>query len=242
MKIEDLISEKNKELFEKVNKVYPVTLSDSNDDTWSSNIVDNKSIITYCDTKYPESCFTHELLHIDTQIRGYKRLKVGISAFDQTDYFKTLMSALDNELQHHKMFTEYEELGYPKEQFYIDTDTQTENYLRTYLSKKVITFKPTFLRYLTLIAPRGTITGKVKKELKNKFKQLDKDKFKDYFNHIDEQFDKWGKDTSFDAEPYLKEIFIVISGGEFTWFGYGKSEDFPKNGFFVDKVFDIKQP
>jgi hypothetical protein len=242
MNINDLISDRNRELYEKVNKVYTVELIKTKEDTWSSNINENKAIISYCDTKYPESCFVHELLHFDTQINGYKRLRVGFSGFDQTDYFGKLMTALDNELQHHKMFPKFLKLGYPKEQFYIDNDTETENYLRSYLTKKVIEFKPTFLRYLTLIAPGGLISDIVKDELKEKFKLLDNNKYRAYFDHIDKQFYDWTNTTSLDAEPFLKEMFIAISGGEFTWLGYGTATEFPNNGFFVDKVFAIKQP
>lgn len=241
MTVDDLITDKNKELFERVNRQYPVQLVKTNSDTWGSHIEDGKTIITYCDTQYPECCFVHELLHIDTQIKGYKRLRTGISAFDQTEFFGTLMSALDNELQHHKMFPEYEKLQYPKEKFYIDSDTSTEAYLRSYVTKKAIEFRPTFLRYLTLITPGGSMSDETKSELKENFKSLNDNSYRAYFDHIDKQFDEWTKTTSYNAEPYLKEMFITISNGEFTWFGYGTSEEFPSNGFFVDKEFDIKQ-
>lgn len=241
MTIENLITDRNKELFERVNAKYPVLLVKTKDNTWASHIENGNTIITFCDTQYPECCFVHELLHIDTQIKGYKRLRVGISAFDQTAFFGTLISALDNELQHHKMFPEFEIMRYQKENFYIDSDTNTENYLRRYVTKKAIEFRPTFLRYLTLIAPGGSMSDITKSELKEKFKSLNNNSYRAYFDHIDQQFEEWAKTPSYNAEPFLIEMFITISNGEFTWFGYGNSEEFPNNGFFVDKEFDIRQ-
>jgi hypothetical protein len=240
MKIQDMQTEKNKDLFKRVNDVYPVVLVTTNADSWESYIDNGKTVISHCDTKYAEECFVHELLHIDTQIKGYKRLRVGISAFDSTEYFKILMSAIDNELQHHKMFPEFIKMGYEKERFYIDKDMETETYLRSYLTKKTIEFRPTFLRYLTLIAPGGCISETSKTELKEHFKSLNNNAFRAYFDHIDKQFADWSSKPSFDAEPLLKEMFLAISGGEFTWFGYGESKEFPNNGFFVDKTFQIK--
>lgn len=242
MKIDDLISEKNKELFDRVNKNFPVELVATTDTTWGSNLEDSKTVISYCDTQYPEECFTHELLHIDTQMKGYKRLRVGFSAWDTSDYFGKLMSAIDNELQHHKMFPDFLAMGYEKEKFYIDSDTETETYLRSYLTKKTIEFRPTFLRYLTLIAPGGHIDDTARQELKKNFKSLNGNSYRAYFDHIDKQFDDWAKENSYNAEPYLKEMFVTISGGELTWFGYGKATEFPNNGFFVDKIFQLQQP
>jgi hypothetical protein len=242
MKIDDLISEKNKALFDRVNKIYPVDIIATSDTTWGSNLKDGKTVISYCDTKYPEECFTHELLHIDTQIKGYKRLRFGFSAFDTSDYFKELMSAIDNELQHHKMFPDFLKMGYNKEQFYIDSDTETEKYLQSYLTKKTIEFRPTFLRYLTLIAPGGCLDDNTKQELKENFKSLNGNSYRAYFDHIDKQFEDWTAVNSYNAEAYLKEMFVTISGGELTWFGYGKAEEFPNNGFYVDKVFQLQQP
>lgn len=242
MKIDDLISEKNRELFERINKIYPIELVATNETTWGSNLKDGKTTISYCDTKYPEECFTHELLHIDTQMKGYKRLRIGFSAFDTTEYFKRLMSALDNELQHHKMFSNFPQMGYSKELFYIDSDTETESYLRSYLTKMTIEFRPTFLRYLTLIAPGGCLNDQTKQELKEKYKALNDNLYRAYFDHIDKQFENWTESNSYNAEEYLKEMFMTISGGEFTWFGYGKADEFPDNGFYVDKIFQLQQP
>lgn len=241
MTLENLITDKNKELFERVNDAYPVQLVKTNDNSWGSNIENGNAIINYCDTKYPESCFVHELLHIDTQLKGYKRLRIGISAFDQTVFFKDLMSHIDNELQHHKMFAEFEKLQYPKEQFYIDTDISTESKLRSYGAKKVVDFRPTFLHYITLIAPGGSMSNSTKSELKEIFKSFNNNSFRKYFDHIDTQFEKWTNSSSYNAEPYLKEMFITIQNGEFTWFGYGNEEEFPENGFFVDKEFGVRQ-
>ena len=242
MKVEDLITEKNKDLFERVNSIYPVELIKFDDETWSSQVDNNKAIISYCDTKFPETCFVHELLHIDTQINGYKRLKIGVSGFDTTEYFVTLMTAIDNELQHHKMFSSFIAMGYEKENFYIDNDSETEEYLRNYLTTGVLQFKPTLLRYLTLIAPGGSISETSKAELKESFKSLNNNAFRAYFEHLDKQIEDWSSSNSFSAEPYLKEMFTTISGGDVTWFGYGEAEEFPDNGFFVDKVFQLQQP
>lgn len=238
--IEQLISDKNRELFNIVNKIYPVEIHFKQKNTWTSSIEDNKTIISYCNTKYPESCFVHELLHIKLQINGFKKLKTGISSCLLNKDLIDIINHLDNHLQHHRMFPEFEKLGYSKEEFYIDSDIKTENKLKKYLSGNNFDFKLTFLHYLTVISPGGSMSKDTIFDLKEEFKTIKQGCYRELIDLIDEIFEEWRNSTDLNYEPLIKNLFGSIQGCDRTWFGYGSSEEFPNNGFFVGEPFKIK--
>ena len=238
-KIEDLITDKNRELFNQVDKKYKVKLEKSSGDTWGFKIVDGFGIITYVETNYPESCFVHELLHLDTQLHGYRNLKYGFSDAFMNEELVGIIKALDNELQHHKMFTKYIELGYDEKEFYIDSDSETYQKLKSYIKNHKYQPAQRFVQYLSLLAPGGTLNDKQILFLDEAFKKLDKNAYRGFFENIQKVIKDWTNDESYDAEPYLKRLFEVIYDGDKTWFGYGSPDEFPENGFFVGEEFEI---
>ena len=238
---EELKDDLNTDIINRIEaKNIEIVLIPSANTYWTSelDLVNNKCYIGHFTTNYPKACYTHEILHIDTQLKGYKQLRYGISAFDQTPYFITLLETLDNELQHHRMF---EHFKYPKEHFYIDTDNETENKLRLYLNRPLKEFKQAFLYYLTLISPGGHINNSDKNILKENFRNINGRSFADFFVHIDNVFYEWQNSDSYDNSNPLKQIFLALPNGEITYFGYQDKSQFPNDGFFVDKPFDVKE-
>jgi hypothetical protein len=75
----------------------------SGQDEWSSNLEKRKAVIGYCGCRNPSAALAHELLHIDAQLRGYRRMRVFVTLMAERASFKRLLDCLDNELQHHKL-------------------------------------------------------------------------------------------------------------------------------------------
>ena len=74
--------------------------------------------ITFTDSPNPEESLAHELLHSALQKDGYQRMRYGTCSFTLDDkWFGNLIFCLVNELQHHRMYPRYLELGFDESKF-----------------------------------------------------------------------------------------------------------------------------
>lgn len=116
-------------LLEEVDAKTKLKFSQSKEPGWGSSYADGIYRITYSGCRHPSASLAHELLHVKTQLNGYKRIRIGISSIDQTQSFNRFMECFDNELQHHKFYEEFISLGFEPHQFYMDEDAETESFL-----------------------------------------------------------------------------------------------------------------
>lgn len=244
------IIEKNKKLktlFEEVSSEYLVQFKKGTGDTWGSHIEKkkkkNRAIVSWVNTKEPEAAIAHELLHFKTQIKGYKRIRLGLSLDNEilkgeNGFLKIICDAIDNEIQHHKMYNEYMSLGLKPEAFFTDSDIGTEARIKEYLKEENSDFVFLFVQYLTLIAPGGHISKENKELLKKEFRNQANGQFKDKFDQIDKIINMYINDDNYDAEKYIIDLINLLEAGR-IWIGYGDGSEFPKNGFFVGTSFDL---
>jgi hypothetical protein len=248
MKKEKLIDDRNRKLYDRVREQYRVNLKKSDDHTWGSNIEGDKVIVYFSQTKHPISAFTHELLHSDTQLNGYKRIRGGVSLNKETHkHLGRICTCLDNELQHHKMFNKFLKLGFPPNEFYNDLDTETVPCLEKLIKKTGESFIILSVDYLTLLAPGGVIPADKFEELKQAFYDYDNGIYCDKFKVIDKIIDNWNADSSYDAEKHIIRFFKNLDAGQ-TWITYSNQLDrdlsvdnFPSTGFFTDNRFTIEE-
>jgi len=240
MKYDRFINDKNKDLISFVKTKYHVRVKKSNRDSWTSEIKGKQVIIGALECNHPYAAFAHELLHVKYQIMGYKKLKFGISEFDKTDYFKTLMEALDNELQHHIMYDEFIKLGFKPEEFYHDNDYKNKSSIEIYLNGNEHDLKSSLLMFLTIIAPGGCFSNKEQSDFLNKLKDLEKGIHKQLFQDSEQLFHTWSKSTDYDYKEILTNLFLKLPNGNITWLGHGDKSEFPENGFFIEKEFVMK--
>jgi hypothetical protein len=248
MKKEKLIDNRNKNLYDRVREHYKVNLKKSDDHSWGSHIEKDTVIISHSQTKYPISAFTHELLHPDTQLNGYKRIRAGLSLNKDThQHMGRLISCIDNEFQHHKMFDKFIELGFPANEFYNDLDTETIPHLERILKTTGKTFISLSVEYLTLIAPGGVIPTDQLEELKQSFYNYDGGKYGVQFKTIDKIIADWKADTSYNAEKYVIQFFQNLNAGQ-TWISYSdnlakglSADNFPSTGFYTNSSFTLEE-
>lgn len=246
MKRDSLITPKNKELYHKIQTHYKVHLiKNKNSQSWGASISKEKiAEIYFYKTKHPISAFTHELLHINTQLEGYKRLRGAISLnLKFHSKLAQLLTCLDNEFQHHKMYDKFIEMGFPSIEFYNDSDSEVEKYLRNGLLKANLQFEDLVLYYMSLIAPGGSLTTGIIEQLKAEFRNYQNGIFMNRFNEIDKVMNEWKSDKGFDAEQYIKRIFHIINSGS-VWITYDNIEglndkNFPTTGFFTENEFSL---
>lgn len=228
-------------LFEEVKKVISIRFQIAKNDSWETYISSSRSsrkkigIIRFCKSNHPAACFAHELLHLSLQIRGYKKYILALSSSD----IKDLLYALDNELQHHEMYKQFLQLGFRPNEFYGDDDKLTEGRLIQSLNRPISSIKDILLDFLTLIAPGGSISDERKNELITKFKKKANSAYSKQLNEIKNIFTDWAESQTLDSEKYLRRFFLVLENPTYIWLGFGSKNEFPQNGFFVDKKFTI---
>lgn len=248
MKKKILIEDRNRELYDRIRKHYKVNLKKSLTESWGSNIEKNVVIISHSPTDHPVAAFTHELLHIETQLEGYKRIRAGVSLNTETQSnLPRLVDCIDNEFQHHKkMYDKFVSLGFSADEFYNDMDTKTISYLENVLSNVGNSFILLSVDYLTLIAPGGIIHNDKMEELKQLFCNYNNGMFSERFSIIDRIISDWVADKNYNAEKYIIQFFQNLDAGQ-TWITYDadsedvSSNNFPSTGYFTDKSFTIEE-
>ena len=129
MKIEDSINNKNKDLYFSISNIVNIDfILDSSELSWT--LIQNRKD-SYCIT-YPENIpsaesLTHELLHIELEIRGFTTTK----QISEDNRFRLchslLIEAINNNLAHFRMLDDYINLGFDKSKFLYKIPTDFEN-------------------------------------------------------------------------------------------------------------------
>lgn len=222
-------------LYQEINawKLIVSKRSEEDGSEWGSFIDDNDdAVVVYAKTKNKQCALAHELLHFAIQKSGYRRMRVSTTTL-KTAPMKRLVDCLDNELQHHHMFSQYCDLGYPPKNFYNDEDGEIAGYLEEALKANKNDLLELIPDYMTLIAPGGSLTKKEKQALSSKFRASTSDP--EVFDAIDEAIKKWIKLDSLNQESIVSSIISTIPGEHSTWIGFDNGAGFPDSGFFVGK-------
>ena len=206
----------------------------------------NTAIIKYNKTNYPTAAFTHELLHCAVQIKGYRKIKWGISLNKDTNkHMDRLIAVIDEEFQHHKMYNKFEELGFTAYELYNDKDGDIVPYLQDALNTAGQSFLSMSVDYLTLIAPGGVLSGDQIEDFRQRFFTYEGGKYSANFRAIDDIMANWTLDSGYDAEHYIIQFFQNINAGK-TWISYAENthglspENFPGTGYFTGSGFTLE--
>lgn len=213
--------------------------SGSSSSEWGSYIDDaGNAVVVYAKTKNKECCLAHEVLHFYTQMSGYRRMMSCTTTLD-AGQLKRLVDCLDNELQHHRMFGRFQELGYPPKWFYNDDDDGTARYLdrvlNNYREPNLLAVIPD---YMTLIAPGGSLTKRERDDFSARFRRLAKSAHA--FDTIDEAISEWKMLDAFDQEKVVSKIMSVIPGDHSSWIGFDDGSGFPNTGFFAGEPLSFE--
>jgi hypothetical protein len=215
--------------------------SEERDSCWGSDMEDGVATIFYDNCKAPVEACAHELLHIDAQLRGYRRIRIGFSTYDRTYLFPRFMTCLDNELQHHKIYNSFISLGFEPGCFYCDSDTEIEQYIKKVLIDQNRNLLQVIPDFFSTIAPGGSLSETTKDELVQSFYNLNGGQYKSTLETIKEVVNNWGTSESYDNLPVIRDIMLGIQPSpNYTWFGFNENER-PPQGFFVDQIFDPKK-
>jgi len=250
MEINSLIDPTNEKLYQSVCAHLSLRLEENQDwreSVWGSAMDGDAAVITYSETDLPKAAFTHELLHLETQIKGYKRIFSGVSLRkDVQSYIPTLIKVLDTDFQHHKMAHPFLEMGYPSAQFYNDDESDPVRYLNDELSKEGHTVLYLSTLYMVFKSPLSGVTTEESFAIQQAFETYANGIHKPNFERIDEIIQNWIQEESYDAERYMID-FLQNAGITQTWISYKKDiagmfeKNFPDSGFFIGEPFTLTE-
>lgn len=226
-------------LYQWADALSPITIKPSDGKTWGSETTPDGTVISVAPTRYPAESLYHELLHADLKVKGYRQHSTFVRVTDN-NLVQALANALDNELQHHRMYPAFVAAGFDPEHFYHDGDEATFATIRKKLKRltPATTHAATyFLIYLSIIAPGGRGDEEKRAQLDRFFRmKVPTNKLR----LVDEAADKvreWGIASDVDPGPLIVEIIAGL--GDFGGWWLGASENFPEDGHFTGAPFTL---
>lgn len=226
-------------LYAAVDALSPITIEPSDKKTWGSTTDAFGTTVSAAMTNYPAESLYHELLHADLKLSGYRQHVTYVRVSDDP-LPEFMANALDNELQHHRIFPSFAAAGFNPEHFYNDDDDRTYARVRTELKRAdpAKTNSATyFLHYLSVIAPGGK-GGEDKRSQLDRFFRMRVPA--DKMARVTAAADKvraWGSSTENDPGGLTADIIAGL--GDFDGWWIGASEQFPTDGHFTGEPFSI---
>lgn len=229
-----------RELSEKVKIKYAA----SKQEGWGSNLQNDQATISWSGCRHPSASLMHELLHIRLQLKGYRRIRVSISNIADPETAKRLMDCIDNEMQHHKFYPDFLSAGFTSDQFYSDSDADTERFLDGEISSGPGSTAAAAIVFFSLIAPGGTLLPSAKARLRQRLEALDGGAHSAAFLGIESAVNAWVASTETDATEHIRRVLLAVRPtGNLTWYGFEATHRPPNDvGVFVDQPFGVREP
>lgn len=213
--ISELIDERNHVLFNEIASTYDITIVKSTDDFWTSRLDGDKVEISFTNSKCPQACFTHELLHIKLRQQGYATPFFNPGQYD-TGNIKDLISFFDDFLQHIKIYDDFISLGYSRNLFLNDNDSSDMKKVWNdvlAIEKKVFrgtiqkpkAFSALILPLITASTPPET---SMTKKILNKMKTLVDNNSIESFRTMTIN---WENDQTSNPTEYFKKLFQFLN-------------------------------
>jgi hypothetical protein len=224
-------------LYKQVSAKTPINVELAGGVSWASKTVGGETTIRAANAQYPAAALYHELLHADLKNSGYRQYSQFLFTNRRTLALKGILEALDNELQHHRIFGSFTGAGFAADTFYADDDISTYRVIREDLAgmRRSAPARDYLLRFLTVIAPGGCGSDDDRCSLRDflfyKAGPNTRGKLETIENHIA----AWTASTEMDPGHTLLAIIHALGDYGGAWFG--ANQDFPSGGHFTGNPF-----
>jgi hypothetical protein len=235
---EALANEAVKSLSDEVEAQTPVEINlGSAHACWSSITKDGRTKIGIAPTARPAPSMAHELLHARLKIRGYRQYLTTTSLDPRPELLSDIGQALDNELQHHRMYPEFLKMGFSPDQFYHDGDEADFEELRTTIAAISPATHPgeLLLTFVTLISPGGSESDEARSEVRRLFDERCGPENARRMAAIEREFEDWRTMSELDAGKTIVAILGHLEKFGRSWIATGMN--FPGDGHFVAEAF-----
>ena len=226
-------------LFRAVDAQTPITVIVVPGLDWSTVTTGGATVIEVGEAKHPDAALYHELLHAEFKLAGYRQYSQLVPINDRAQSLVGLLSPLDNELQHHRIFARFVAAGFADAAFYNDGDKSSLRKTREEL-RKMKSSDPVehfLLKLLTVIAPGGKDSVKERAQLRTFLMLRAGPKKAARLAAIEAHFAAWAAASTFDVGPTLQAIFQAVGDCDGAW--VGASTNFPDDGYFTGAPFDM---
>lgn len=225
----------------RVQQQLKIKFKKSDESAWHTTVNGEMAIIEYTACRHPSAALARELLQLNLQLSGYRRIKLGISSVIENEVMPNFIGVLDNELVRQKLTPQFLELGFQSEQFYRDSEKNTHAYLNHVLTVPPEKFADVVPLFVMLLSVSDALAVDAYHEVYDKFLLLNKGTYAKQLLTIEQLVNDWGKTKSLDQTDTVKKILLTIEPtANFSWFGFTDECGFPDQGFFVDEVFSVR--
>lgn len=202
-----------KGLIDEVEQTYELAIGIGSGPSWESSVVNGKAIIRMAATDRPMASFAHEILHLRLSARGYRHI-LGSGNPDPgvNSIVQNLLTALDNELQHHRMFSEFLAAGFAADEFYADEDDDDWVDIDTHARSLSGSETPAIvlLSYLSLIAPGGGWPPGKREEIAAFLEAKIKPETWSRLLAVKAEIEAWAQDDTMDPTETIVSIFEAL--------------------------------
>jgi len=228
-------------LYEGLAKATNIILTPASEGAWSTRTANGTRTITYTPTDHPEACLAHELLHIQLQENGYRCYLTAVSFAPKHDWVLFLLSKLDNELQHHKLYPAFLRLGFGPEHMYYDNDRDTYRLIQKDIARFTSDSPVEFFlsAYVPTIAPGGAGTTQDRLAIENQLRAKASTQTWKTLMAIRKVIMEYRDSNTLDAARTIARIMQLLGQYEPTWIGHTKR--FPDDGIFIGNPFTMEE-
>lgn len=201
-------------------KAYDLEIAPTRSTEWFSQVRDGKAQIGMAETERPLPSFAHEILHVCLSARGYKHV-IEVANLDEhkRDVLQAVVGALDNQLQHHRMFDEFVAAGFDGGEFYHDGDDVSHSQIRKEIEELLQHPVAALFVWLTLMAPGGGWPEGEREELTRLLQQKVSMDTWDKLQKISDLVDRWKKQADLDPTETVADIIETLGDFDVTFVG-----------------------
>lgn len=227
-------------LFQELARALEIRFEPSRDRFWSvSPISGGKVTIRYAPYEVPAAAFAHELLHLELQLSGYRRIYSSVSSLDNgSGWWSRFVNDLDNFLQHVRIFPRFLDMGFAPKHFGSESADMLRAELETRLSDRNVNPRDYVNTVLTLLGAQHSLPEEEFAGYMKRVRGTHAGAYARKLDSITSAVREWEKATGYDAEETIRRIIRSIRRPTQTWLGYSPDPGtFPDGGFFVDDRF-----
>lgn len=227
-----------KPIIDEVAKTYKVQLVVTDEPDWASAPEKSRATIEVSDTSRPLPSFAHEYLHLRMSARGYRHILGSINLDPgKNRVIQQLLIALDNELQHHRMFDDFVAAGFDGGDFYAENDDASHTFVRqqiealTFQSSPADALRP----FLSVIAPGGRWPEGERDALRQLLEATVPAATWNKLVKIEGHVDRWKQQSDLNPLGTIASILETLGGFDDTFVGEDAMA-YPKSGIVIPRM------
>ncbi|SFB83319.1 hypothetical protein SAMN05421780_101683 [Flexibacter flexilis DSM 6793] len=251
MNITDALDSTNTPLYDSLSrhtKIHFLPNDNWHVNVWYSVFHGKESVIYYSPVACPQAQLSRQLLFLELQCNGYRRVLDGLSLLPDTNqWMQTIVKSIDTCLQNQKIANRWLAMGYDLEQLLYEDDADIFEYFEQMLAMKGYSEMYLLTSYWGFTNPLLNVSANQRKYLHQKFCVYAGGKLRTRLLETDSLLFRWANVSAYEAKTYVLAMANILGIKQDTWLSYEYNkgaffeEQFPQAGFFVGQPFGLEQ-